>query len=91
MPFVLESSAYSIGYVVGQVIGFAILVAIPAGIAYAIYRWTRKKPATTFSPPAGSAQDGPPPEGRSCPKCRNHSQPGKVYCRNCGYQLLPIF
>ena len=90
MPFVLESTAYSIGYVIGQVIGFGLFLAIPAGIGYVIYRSTRKKPATSVQPPAGSAQAATQSERRQCSNCRSYGPANEGYCRNCGQELQPI-
>ena len=94
MPFVLESTAFNIGYVFGQAIGVLILLAIPAGIAYGIYRVVRKKPAETPTQPA--VDYGLEPmmldrlESGPCPGCGSQAQPQEVYCGNCGRQLRPI-
>jgi hypothetical protein len=96
MPFVLESASYNIGYAIGQVIGVLILIGIPAGIGYVIYRLVRKKPASTpeiaaydyklepMMPERGAPQGGP------CPGCGNQAEASELYCANCGRQLRPI-
>ena len=93
MPFVLESTAFNIGYVIGQAIGVLILLAIPSGIGYVIYRLVRKKPDMTSNRPTFSYNLEPMmPErqGGPCPGCGNQAQPHEVYCANCGRQLQPI-
>jgi hypothetical protein len=94
MPFVLESAAYNVGYAIGQVIGVLILLAIPAGIGFLIYRLASKKPAVTAEPRASFSYDlepmRPERQGGPCPGCGNQVQAIELYCGNCGRQLQPV-
>jgi hypothetical protein len=93
MPLVLESTAYEIGYAIGQVIGFGLILGIPALVIYGIYRLVKSSNAKAAANSRSPRQPDfalPPddPDGIRCPDCSIVSPMGRRFCMNCGRQLV---
>jgi len=82
----INSAAYKIGFIIGQVLFYIFLIAVIVGVILLI-RYLIKKNKTKEPKFSGRMETTFKVENRSCENCNTEYSGNLKYCLKCGYQL----